>query len=40
MRLLKDGGFVGEHERESRLPLPGHIIARHEDLPSLARGLI
>jgi hypothetical protein len=35
-----EGGFVGEHDRESRLPLPEHISARHEDLPSLIEGLI
>jgi hypothetical protein len=38
--LRKEGGFVGEHDRESRMPLPDHISARHEDLPDLMRGLI
>jgi hypothetical protein len=33
-------GFVGEHERESRLPLPDHISARPEDLQSLLAGMI
>ncbi len=37
--LRKEGGFVGEHDRESRLPLPDHISARPEDLPSLIDGL-
>lgn len=35
-----EGGFVGEHDRESRMPLPDHISARHEDLPGLMEGLI
>lgn len=35
-----DGGFVGEHDRESRLPLPEHISARPEDLSSLIEGMI
>lgn len=35
-----DGGFVGEHDRETRLPLPNHISARPEDLPSLIDGMI
>ncbi len=35
-----EGGFVGEHERDTRLPLPDHISARHEDLPNLMQGLI
>ena len=37
---LRDaGGFVGEHDRVSRLPLPDHISARPEDLPALVDGL-
>ncbi len=35
-----EGGFVGEHERDSRVPLPVHISARHEDLPALVQGMI
>ena len=38
--LRQDGGFVGEHDRESRMPLPDHISARHEDLPSLIAGMV
>ena len=34
-----EGGFVGEHERETRLPLPDHVSARAEDLPSLVTGM-
>lgn len=35
-----EGGFVGEHDRETRAPLPDHISARPEDLPSLIDGMI
>ena len=35
-----EGGFVGEHDRETRLPLPDHISARPEDLPHLTAGMI
>lgn len=35
-----EGGFVGEHDRETHAPLPDHIGARPEDLPSLLTGLI
>lgn len=35
-----EGGFVGEHDRESRMPLPDHISARPEDLPALVQGMI
>lgn len=31
------GGFVGEHDRETQRPIPDHISARHEDL-GLRRG--
>lgn len=37
--LRKEGGFVGEHERNTRLPLPEHISAREEDLESLMQGI-
>lgn len=40
MGLRHEGGFVGEHERESRMPLPDHISARPEDLRSLIDGMI
>ena len=36
----QEGGFIGEHDRESRMPLPDHISARHEDLPGLLTGMI
>jgi Fic/DOC family len=37
--LREEGGFVGEHDRDSRMPLPDHISARPEDLPSLIAGM-
>ncbi|TYP87805.1 MULTISPECIES: Fic family protein [Nitrosomonas] len=40
MGLRTEGGFVGEHEFGTRLPLPEHISARPEDLPDLMRGMI
>ncbi|MGY4404319.1 hypothetical protein ACVIYL_005122 [Bradyrhizobium sp. USDA 3315] len=36
----KDGGFVGEHDRDTQHPIPDHISARHEDIASLMAGLI
>jgi hypothetical protein len=36
----QEGGFVGEHDRDSRMPLPDHIGARPEDLPSLIDGIV
>lgn len=35
-----EGGFVGSHDRESRMPLPEHISARQEDLDMLIAGMI
>ncbi|VIO81248.1 Fic family protein [Bradyrhizobium ivorense] len=35
-----EGGFVGEHDRETQGPIPDHIGARHEDIAWLVRGLI
>ena len=40
MGLRNEGGFVGDHDRDSGMPLPVHISARHEDLPSLIDGLV
>lgn len=34
------GGFVGQHDRRTREPLPVHISARWEDLGSLMAGLV
>jgi Fic/DOC family len=36
----EDGGFVGEHDRETRMPLPDHISARPDDLSALIDGMI
>lgn len=38
--LRKEGGFVGEHDRPTRTPLPEHVSARPGDLAELVRGLI
>lgn len=38
--LRDEGGFVGEHDRETRRPIPDHVSARPEDLSSLIGGLI
>lgn len=37
--LREAGGFVGEHDRDSRLPIPDHISARPQDLRSLVDGM-
>ncbi len=37
--LRQEGGFIGEHDRDSRLALPDHISARLQDLPSLIEGM-
>lgn len=34
-----EGGFVGEHDRESRMPIPDHISARPEDIVPLIGGM-
>jgi len=33
-----EGGFVGEHDRETGAPIPDHVSARPEDLASLLQG--
>lgn len=38
--LRSEGGFVGEHDRDTGAPLPDHISARPKDLPALITGLI
>ena len=35
-----EGGFVGDHDRMTGMPIPVHISARAEDLESLLSGLI
>jgi hypothetical protein len=36
--LRREGGFVGEHDRETGMPIPNHISASPEDLVSLIEG--
>lgn len=37
--LRNEGGFVGEHDRDTGGPIPDHISARPEDLRSLVNGM-
>ncbi|MFN2321731.1 MAG: Fic family protein [Trueperaceae bacterium] len=36
----QEGGFVGEHDRSTRMPLPDHVSARPNDVPDLIRGVL
>ncbi|MBL4710217.1 MAG: Fic family protein [Flavobacteriales bacterium] len=38
--LRIEGGFVGDHDRTTGMPMPVHISARPQDLESLLSGLI
>ena len=38
--LRREGGFVGEHDRITGMPMPDHISARAKDLNILLSGLI
>ncbi|MBX9805608.1 MAG: Fic family protein [Alphaproteobacteria bacterium] len=38
--LRQEEGFVGEHDRFNRTPIPDHISARWKDLPSLMESLL
>lgn len=38
--LREEGGFVGEHDRDTGLALPDHISARAQDLAGLIDGMI
>jgi Fic family protein len=38
--LRQEGGFVGDHDRDTQRPIPDHISARPQDLASLVQGLI
>lgn len=40
MGIRKGEGFIGEHDRDTFLPIPDHISARAKDLPSLMKGLL
>jgi len=38
--LRTEGGFIGDHDRLKRMPIPVHISARAEDLIKLLSGLL
>lgn len=38
--LRDEGGFIGDHDRLTHFPVPVHISARSDDLPSLMNGII
>ncbi len=40
MGIRTNEGFIGEHDRESFLPMPDHIPAKAKDLHSLMNGVI
>jgi hypothetical protein len=40
MGWRKQGGFVGEHDRETGMPLPDHISARWQDVDTLISGIV
>ena len=40
MGFRTQGGFIGEHDRDTGEPIPDHISARHDDLDKLIDGLI
>jgi len=40
MGFRAQGGFIGEHDRDTGEPIPDHISARHDDLDKLIDGLI
>mgnify|MGYP005849354643 CR=1 FL=1 len=39
MGIRGEGGFVGEHDRVTQMPLPDHISARPDDLFELVEGM-
>lgn len=40
MGCRTEGGFVGEHDRETGTPLPRHISAKWQDIDTLIEGLL
>jgi len=38
--LRNEGGFVGDRDRDAGMPLPEHVSARPDDLPSLIEGFV
>jgi len=39
MGIRGEGGFVGEHDRITQMPLPDHVSARPDDLWGLVKGM-
>ena len=37
--LREEGGFVGEHDRDTHMPIPDHVSARPDDLRALIGGM-
>ena len=35
-----EGGFIGDHDRSTNMPIPSHISAKYQDLNVLINGLI
>ncbi len=40
MGFRDEGGFVGQHDRQTGEPIPDHISARHQDIDQLVNGLL
>ncbi len=40
MGMRDEGGFIGEHDRQTNIPIPDHISAKWQDLKNLINGLI
>lgn len=38
--LRREDGFVGERDRDTRMPIPDHICAHPQDLTALVQGMI
>jgi hypothetical protein len=38
--LRNQGGFVGEHDRRTQMPIPDHISAKPDDLMALSNGML
>jgi hypothetical protein len=37
--LRTEGGFLGDRDRDTRMPIPDHVSARHDDLTALVDGM-
>ncbi len=40
MGYREEGGFIGDHDRSTNMPIPSHISAKYQDLDRLMDGLI